>query len=182
MAPTSPSLVAAAWLLAAALGGCSRASSPPPAPEPAGSPSPPAVSAAVTPEVDPAPASPSSTAVASPAVSASTASAEPAPTDCSKQEGSADPRARATCEAKEEFRAFVSSHQSCSSAADCTIVTGSCPFGCFVPVTKASREETLAKLGSLGERLDKAGHRCVYRCMSPPTEACVQGRCSAAPR
>ncbi|RYZ03064.1 MAG: hypothetical protein EOO73_29550 [Myxococcales bacterium] len=159
----------------ASLAACSRASTPPPSSDAAVVPAP---SPASPPES--APASPQASAPASPQASAPASAPAPSasPSDCASSDS--DPRARATCEAKEEFRAFVAAHQGCSAASECTVVTGSCPFGCFVPVTKASRAETLAKLGALGERLEKAGHRCVYRCMSPPTEACVDGRCSLA--
>ncbi|MDF3065273.1 MAG: hypothetical protein K0R38_874 [Polyangiaceae bacterium] len=188
-----PTAVALALTIAAALGACSRVSSPPPAADTAVAPSPPVARTTGAAPTEPSnsaaepsnsaaepsnsAAEPSNSAVAAP-VASEGASPWTAASDCSDK--SADARTRATCEAKEEFRAFVASHQSCASAADCTIVTGSCPFGCFVPVTKASRAETLAKLGALGDRLDKAGHRCVYRCMSPPGEACVAGRCSAS--
>jgi hypothetical protein len=111
--------------------------------------------------------------------------------DCSRYETapeyrdlSADDRARsrATCEAKEEFRSFVAARQSCSSAAECTIVSGSCPFDCYVPVRANVRAEVTAKLETLGARLDKAGNRCVYRCVGPPVAACDAGRCVAGPR
>ena len=85
-------------------------------------------------------------------------------------------------QAKEEFRAFVASRQSCSASTDCSIISGSCPFDCYVPAAKASAAAVSAKLAALGERLDKAGNRCVYRCMSPPVPACVSGRCAAGER
>jgi hypothetical protein len=88
-------------------------------------------------------------------------------------------RARLTCETKEEFRAFVAGRQSCAAASDCAIVSGSCPFGCYVPVRKGAASEVTAKLEELGGRLDKAGHRCVYRCMGPPAPACVDQRCAS---
>jgi len=167
MAMGFKTVISTALLLAA----CSRASSPPPASDATAAPS------SAAPTTEPLPPATSAAAEPAPAASA-TASPWATPGDCSDKSES---RERATCEAKEEFRAFVAGHQSCQSAADCTIVTGSCPFGCFVPVAKASQAETIAKLGSLGDKLDKAGNRCVYRCMAPPAEACVAGRCSAGP-
>jgi hypothetical protein len=80
---------------------------------------------------------------------------------------------------KQEFRAFVASRQSCSAPTDCSIVSGSCPFDCYIPVAKASLAAVNAKLETLGARLDKAGDRCVYRCVSPPEPTCVNGRCAA---
>jgi len=74
----------------------------------------------------------------------------------------------------------VAEHQSCGAASDCAIVSGACPFGCYIPAAKSSAEQVKAKLSELGERLEKAGARCVYRCMSPPAPACVAGRCSTA--
>jgi hypothetical protein len=168
----------AALFFAAAVAGCARSSAPPPAADPVTSPSPPTSSTTAMPE--PTAASPSSTASTAPAPSSTPSSQPTTASECASADKS--PRERATCEAKEEFGAFVATHQSCTTAADCTIVTGSCPFGCFVPVTKASREATVAKLSALGDKLDKEGNRCVYRCMSPPVEACVEGRCVTGPR
>jgi hypothetical protein len=143
----------------------------------------------------PAP-SPSAATVPS-ASAASTPGASRAPNpwtradDCSRYESAPEyrglspedrARSRATCETKEEFRAFVATRQACSSASECTIVSGSCPFGCFVPVAKRSSTEVTAKLQALGARLDKAGDRCVYRCMGPPSDACEDGRCVSGPR
>jgi hypothetical protein len=88
-------------------------------------------------------------------------------------------RSRASCAAKEEFAAFLAARQACASATDCTVVPGSCPFGCFVPAANAAAAEVTAKLTALGERLDKTGNRCVYRCMGPPAPRCVEHRCRA---
>ena len=88
-------------------------------------------------------------------------------------------RSRASCAAKKELVAFLASREDCASATDCTIVPGSCPFGCFVPAANAAAGEVTAKLAALGERLDKLGNRCVYRCMAPPAPRCVEHRCTA---
>lgn len=144
-----------------ALFACSRASAPPPPPSEPAQPLPSAESAKATP---------------GPAASAD--GTWMTPKDCAGVDA-ADARARATCDAKEEFRSFVAARQACTSPAECTIVTGSCPFGCFVPVAKSSEVAVVSKLGELGDRLDKAGHRCVYRCMSPPEATCLEGRCAA---
>ena len=76
----------------------------------------------------------------------------------------------------------MATRQSCSTASDCTTLTGSCPFDCYVPVATASAPDVTRKLTELGDRLRRAGQRCVYRCMGKPAEACVQGRCSAGTR
>ena len=180
---------------------CSRASSPVPASESAVRPSPSAAAMDARPE----PIAPASTPVSVPAEpasppSASAAVASPSSTpsnpktkaeDCSRYDSapehrnlSAEDRARSrtTCEAKEEFRAFVAARQTCSSAGECTSVAGACPFGCFVPVARSAASEVTSKLDALGARLDKAGNRCVYRCMGAPSAACVDGRCAAGPR
>ena len=141
----------------------------------------------------PAESAPPGPPASAPAASASAAPSNPWTTaeDCSRfdtapeyRDLSAEDRARsrATCDAKEEFRAFVATRQTCSNASDCTNVSGSCPFGCYVPVVKAAAPAVTAKLETLATRLDKAGHRCVYRCTAPPSEACVDGRCTTAPR
>lgn len=196
-------LMAARWLvlcgavgLASALVGCTRSSAPAPTPTSTSvAQTPPSVSlAGPTPGTMPTSSSaplPSGEPPlgSAPAESvAAPASSPRAADDCARLEASAayrdlpaEARARslATCRAKEEFRAFVAARQSCSSATQCTIVVGSCPFGCFVPVAKTSSADVVAKLETLGADLDKAGNRCVYRCMSPPAGACVAGRCSA---
>ena len=154
-------------MIAATAGGCSRASTPAPTPEPAPIPTP----------TQSVAASPDSAAVA-PAPATSSPAAAPPSDDCAALENGS--HQRHSCEAKQEFRAFVAEHQSCSTANDCSIVSGACPFGCFVPAAKASASQVSAKLSELGERLDKAGARCVYRCMAPPAPACVDGRCSNA--
>jgi hypothetical protein len=48
-----------------------------------------------------------------------------------------------------------------------------------VPAASASASEVTAKLTALGERLTKAGNRCVYQCLAPPVPRCVEHRCSA---
>jgi hypothetical protein len=113
------------------------------------------------------------------------------PQDCSVYDTSPDYRGlsaqdrahgRLTCETKEEFRAFVATRQACKAASDCGIVSGSCPFDCYVPIAKASEREVRAKLDALAARLDKAGNRCMYGCVGPPEVECVDGRCNAGHR
>jgi hypothetical protein len=87
-----------------------------------------------------------------------------------------------SCEAKQEFAAFVATRQSCSTSRDCSIVTGACPFDCYVPAATADVPAVTQKLGELGDRLRRAGQRCVYRCMNQPAAACVDGRCATAAR
>ena len=173
------------------MGACARASSPPPGSD----------SLQLVPSVPIAapllptgPAAPSASAIPAPvphqpALPSSVASAAPAaPSTCDELEASpqfrelppdARARSRASCAAKEDLSAFVASRQACKSASDCTIVPGSCPFGCFVPAANAAAAEVTAKLRALGERLDKIGNRCVYRCMAPPAPRCVEHRCRA---
>jgi hypothetical protein len=161
----------------AALGACSRASTPPPSAEPVAEPGPsepaPPVSAEPAP-AEPAPAEPSP----APAPAASASGAAATPGECASAK---DERQRLTCETKAELASFVAAHQSCKSAAECTVVTGTCPFGCYVAVTKAAEAETVKTLSALGDRLEKAGHKCVYRCMNPPSATCDAGRCATAP-
>ena len=172
----------------ATVSACTKAQTPPP-PADAAAPSSPSVPVAAHPSqvvpTDP-PAAPTESAPA-PLAPASTATAAVSsnpwttPSDCSKANASASQRARvlATCQAKEEFRSFVAARQSCKAASDCAVVSGACPFGCFVPAAKASVSEVTAKLDQLGALLDQAGGRCVYRCVGRPAAACVEGRCSA---
>jgi hypothetical protein len=153
------------FAVAVVLGGCSRASAPPAASDPVAEP----VASAPVASAEPAPAEPA------PAPSAST---EAKPGGCA---GAEDDRTRMTCEAKEELSSFVASHQSCASATECTVVTGSCPFGCYIAVAKSAEAETVKKLGALGDKLEKAGNKCMYRCMNPPKATCEAGRCGTAP-
>lgn len=166
------------------LGACARTSSPPPASDTLHPPQevPTAAPLAPSASANPAP-------MQQPALPSSSASAVPAaPSACGELEASpqhrelspeARARSRASCEAKEDLAAFLASRNACSSDAECTIVPGSCPFGCFIPAASAAAADVRAKLTALGERLDKAGNRCVYRCMSPPAARCVEHRCSA---
>ncbi|HYP89239.1 MAG TPA: hypothetical protein VEQ59_13825 [Polyangiaceae bacterium] len=157
-------------LVAAATGGCSRVSNPTPTPEPAPAP-------ALTQSVAAPSASIATAATSASAPPASSTASTPPSDDCAALESGS--HQRLSCEAKQEFRAFIADHQSCGAANDCSIIAGACPFGCFVPVAKAKASQVSAKLSELGERLDKAGARCVYRCMAPPAPACVDGRCSS---
>jgi hypothetical protein len=194
------SLVAAAGALA---WGCTRTSAPPPASD-AAAPAPPSP-ASVDSQPQPAATSPASalpTSEPAPAASAQ-ASAAPAPAApapaapvsanpwttphvCSKPAAAPDQppeqrkRSQTTCAAKEEFRSFVAARQACTAASQCSVIVGSCPFGCFVPVATAAVSEVKAKQQTLDARLDQAGARCMYRCMNPPAAACVDGRCSTA--
>jgi hypothetical protein len=145
----------------ALIGACARTSPPPPASE----------------SLQPVQSAPVAAPMAAPLMPAApSASASPAPVPHQP----ALPAAGASAAAKEEFVAFVASRQACASASECTIVPGSCPFGCFIPAASASAAEVTAKLTALGERLEKIGNRCVYRCMAPPTARCVEHRCSAS--
>jgi hypothetical protein len=181
MAATAPVLV-----------DCSRVGTPAPAPVSDAAPAPPASDAASAPLASDSASAPvpsaSFAAKPSPAPTVSTSDTPRSPgtarSACARDDDtpgiSAEDRARsrATCEAKEEMRAFVAARQACSSASDCTNVGGSCPFGCFLAVSKRSASEVSAKLEELASRLDKAGNPCAYRCMGAPVPACVAGRCT----
>ena len=186
--PRARQRVATQWSIftgLALLGACARISSPPPASDSLHPVQDAPTAAALLPSVsaNPAPIPPQA------ALPPSSASAAPAaPSGCDELESSpqqrelppdARARSRASCEAKEDLAAFLASRKGCSSDADCTIVPGSCPFGCFIPVASAAAVEVRGKLTALGERLDKAGNRCVYRCMAPPAARCVEHRCRA---
>jgi hypothetical protein len=147
------------------------------------------------------PASAAPSIVAPPVVASAPPPAHPAPNlranlwtkpqDCSAYDTSPDYRGlsaedrahgRLTCETKEEFRVFVATRQACKAASDCALVSGSCPFDCYVPIAKASEHEVRAKLDALAARLDKAGNRCMYGCISSPGVECVDGRCDTGNR
>ena len=108
------------------------------------------------------------------------------PVDCDARDAAADKtlppedrqRDRLNCELTEELRAFVAERQACASAAECTNVGGSCPFGCTIPVAQRHASEVTQKLASLVERQEKAGTRCAYRCIAGEPPACVDGRCT----
>jgi len=113
------------------------------------------------------------------------------PQDCSAYDTSPDYRGlsaqdraqgRLTCETRAEFRAFVASRRACKASSDCALISGSCPFDCYVPIAKTEEREVRAKLDSLAARLDKAGSRCVYSCIGPPEVECVNGSCGSGNR
>ncbi len=184
-----PSRLLLAKLLAVScLVGCTRTSAPPPAADAASASAPVVTSVASGPST-PAPATATERLAASPAPPASSAAAPPnpwtTPEACAPRgappASEASARSQTTCEAREELRAFVAVRQSCTASSGCTIVAGSCPFGCFVPAEKDQAPQVAAKLEELGARLDAAGPRCVYRCMAPPQAVCVDGRCDSKP-
>lgn len=108
------------------------------------------------------------------------------PVDCAARDAAADKnltpedrqRDHLNCELTEELRAFVAERQACASAAECTNVGGSCPFGCTIPVAQSHANEVTQKLASVVERQEKAGTRCAYRCIAGEPPACVEGRCT----
>jgi len=150
-------------------------------------------------KAEPSAGLPTATTAAAPAPAASNA-ASPAgtpaapsgnrwttPVDCAARDTSADKstltpeerkRDRFNCDLGEELRVFVAARQACQSAAECTNVTGSCPFGCAIPVAASAANEVTQKLASIVERQEKAGTRCAYRCAAPEPPACVEGRCT----
>jgi hypothetical protein len=109
------------------------------------------------------------------------------PVDCAARDASREKsglteedrqRDRFNCELAEELRVFVAARQACQSTADCGNVTGSCPFGCAIPVAQSAATEVTQKLATLVERQEKQGTRCAYRCAAPEAPACVDGRCT----
>jgi len=87
-------------------------------------------------------------------------------------------RKRASCAIEEELRAFVAPRQSCQSAADCSNIAAPCPFGCVVPVARSSEREVKEMIARLGERQDKEGMRCLYKCAALKPPVCAEGRCA----
>jgi hypothetical protein len=121
------------------------------------------------------------------AAAASTSNRWTTPVDCAARDAAREKSAltpedrqrdRFNCELSEELRAFVAARQACQSAADCGNVTGSCPFGCAIPVAQRAATEVTQKLATLVERQEKQGTRCAYRCAAPETPACIDGRCT----
>jgi hypothetical protein len=88
----------------------------------------------------------------------------------------------ATEQTKAEFKAFVATRQTCSNDADCIVVFGTCPFGCYVAAAKSAAAEVTAKLQELADRLDKSGPRCMYKCTESPPAVCRSGRCATETR
>jgi len=135
----------------------------------------------------PAAAAASVTPAATDAPAAPAANRWTTPVDCAARDASPDrstltpedkKRDRFNCDLGEELRVFVAARQACQSAAECTNVTGSCPFGCAIPVAQKAANEVAQKLATLVERQEKEGTRCAYRCMAPEPPACVEGRCT----
>ena len=82
------------------------------------------------------------------------------------------------CHVIEEWRAFVTAHQSCSTDKDCAVVASDCPFGCMnVPVAAAHAKAVTEKQTQLRKKLDTD---CVYKCRPVTRTACEKGWCVGA--
>lgn len=79
------------------------------------------------------------------------------------------------CRIVEEWRAFVTAHQACSTNKDCTVVASDCPFGCMnVPVAAVHANAVAEKQAELRGRLAST---CSYKCKPVVKTACEKGWC-----
>jgi len=111
------------------------------------------------------------------ATAATSVAALPPPAPSSAPPSSAAPASND--ELKAELQAFLTTRQACAAPSDCTNLSGSCPFGCTIPVAKGAEADAKKKLAELVQRQEQQGSRCVYRCAAPEPPACVSGRCTA---
>jgi hypothetical protein len=82
---------------------------------------------------------------------------------------------------KKEFTAYVAGANSCTAAADCTVVVASCPLECWVAVRADRQADVEAKARALVTDYERGGESCAYDCVAPGPTMCVQGRCYADP-
>jgi hypothetical protein len=82
------------------------------------------------------------------------------------------------CHVVEEWRSFVTAHQSCSVDKDCAVVPSDCPFGCMnVPVAAVHANAVTAKQTELRKKLDTD---CMYKCRPVTQTKCQKGWCVGA--
>jgi hypothetical protein len=77
-------------------------------------------------------------------------------------------------DATEEARlkAEIAEAGRCSADADCEVVTGACPLGCWMAVNKSEAPRIQAMLDDYGAR-----STCVYSCIAHEGARCVSGSC-----
>ena len=81
------------------------------------------------------------------------------------------------CRMVEEWRAFVTERQRCSSDRDCVLVASNCPFGCVnVPVAATHAKAVIGKQDELRKKL---GRDCKSRCRPVTRALCEEGWCVA---
>ena len=82
------------------------------------------------------------------------------------------------CHVVEEWRAFMTAHQGCSTDNDCAVVPSDCPFGCMnVPVAAVHAKALTEKQTALRKRLDAD---CKYKCRPVTRTVCEAGWCVGA--
>jgi hypothetical protein len=82
------------------------------------------------------------------------------------------------CYIVEEWRAFVTARQACSSDKDCGLVPSDCPFGCMnVPVAAVHATAVKKKQEDLEKKLDG---RCKSKCQPVTRTVCEEGWCVGA--
>jgi hypothetical protein len=82
------------------------------------------------------------------------------------------------CHVVEEWRAFVTTHQVCSTDKDCVVVPSECPFGCMnVPVAATHAKAVTEKQTELRKKLDGV---CKYKCRPVTRTVCEKGWCVGA--
>ena len=111
---------------------------------------------------------------------------ERSPKDCAWYR-TADPRrwsakekaaAEKDCHVEEEWRAFVTARQSCSTDQDCALVATDCPFGCMnVPVAAVHAKAVTKKESELRKRLVRV---CNYKCPPVTRTVCRERWCVGA--
>src|SRR5262245_50836275 len=82
------------------------------------------------------------------------------------------------CHVVEEWRAFVTARQACSTDKDCAAVASDCPFGCMnVPVASVHAKAVTDKQTELWKKLDSD---CMYKCRPVTRAVCEKGWCVGA--
>ena len=84
------------------------------------------------------------------------------------------------CRIEEEWRAFVTERQACSTDRDCTLVPTRCPFGCDnIPVAAVHAKAVEDKGLQLWRKLFPSGRGCKARCEGPSRTVCDKKWCVA---
>jgi hypothetical protein len=83
-------------------------------------------------------------------------------------------------EVRAEFDDYVAGANSCTMAADCTVIYPACPLGCWRAVRADRKADVEAKARELVKRYQRGGAGCAYSCISAGPVACVANRCTFA--
>ena len=80
---------------------------------------------------------------------------------------------------QDDWRTFLSEHQTCSVDADCAVVFAGCPLGCGDVLQSSALTEAEALADQLIRRYERGGRSCDYDCIQLGEPICgVDGQCA----